>query len=416
MKKTGLPYIFILTLFIGILVQSFAENEDPKSLTEKGNIYASLENSAGLDFTRNVSNDALYSRSVASALALTLTYFVVTNHALMFGLEYDRNQVITETSNAYRNITRTKILLLGYQYAHQLTPSLALYGALQFGLGAARDYLKYFDAQDGNDNTALRTAAKIELGAYLLPVMTLPFLLQSRFGYSINNKKFDTRSERISGFYLSAAIVASLTCNSFYCHNPNLSRMVNPYAAGLLFISTGLSPFLQFGRQTTSYNDAAEYYDNLFNAGLRLAVGYYFIKYVAAMAELNMNRESSENPDTGYKNINSGTRLALGARANFPVETFLTHLFAQALFGIGRQLDQYGSDSNGSENKDRLTYLSFGLGYNLFLTPYVALTSILFYDINRYTNLASNIISRHATLGIRLLLAFYMYNSMQNIN
>ncbi|MFB6318891.1 hypothetical protein [Saccharicrinis sp. FJH54] len=411
MKTSGIIWLTLWLALVLFPMNLNAQNEPNSSnMFEKGRQYTQTHNDLDVSFQSRFSDGNKYATAVATALSLTFTWFFINNSGFVAQLDYSRTRTNNESNYSYRQIARNKMLYAGYIYGYQFSQTLGFYGSAMLGIGASRDYFRYLDQTDGNNSTSLLTGAKLELGAFWWPIMALPVLLQPRIGYALRNQALDNYTSVTSGLYLSASVIAALTCNDFYCRNNSISRIMNPYVPGLLFITTGLNPFLRFGNITSKYTDAANNVNNYFNAGLRLGFGIYLIQNLAALMYINSYSDKTVNQDTEYGNRDAGFKLGVGLRYNLPIaNSCLNNLYAQAKIGFGNRINEY-LNSESSTNKDRLFAYSMGLGYAYFLTSYMALTSTLLYEVNRYTNTVSSISTSYAGFAIRLALAFYISN------
>jgi hypothetical protein len=388
-----------------------AENENPqKGMFDKNQMYTGIHNDLDVSFQNQFSDGNKYASAMAAAMGLTFTWFFINNSGLIAQLNYSRTLTNSDSNYGYRQITRDKMLYLGYIYGYQMSQSLGLYGSALLGIGAARNYFKYLDATDGNNTTSLSTGAKIELGAYWRPFLALPILFQPQFGYSFLKKAYDARNTVTSGLYISASIIAALTCNDFYCRNSSIARIMNPYTAGLIFITTGLNPFVRLGNITSKSNNARNNVDNYFNTGLRIGMGMYVIQNLAALVFFNSYANKTTHQNSGDGNRDSGLKLGFGLRYNLPVvNSCLNNIFAQAKIGFGNRV--YKSlNGESNTNKDKLFLYSLGLGYAYFLTSYMALTSSVLYEVTRYTNRVSKSNTLDSGFAIRLALVFYISN------
>ncbi|MFB6342172.1 hypothetical protein ACE1ET_10625 [Saccharicrinis sp. FJH62] len=411
MKTTGI-ICFTLWVIVALLpLNLHAENEnDNEGMYAKNKMYTAIHNDLDIDIRNRFSDGDRLSNAIAATLSLSFTWFFINNSGLIAQLDYSRTLTNNESTYSFTQIARSKMLYAGYIYGYQLSQTLGLYGSAMLGIGAARDYFRYVNQAAGNNTKALLTGARLELGAYWWPILALPVLLQPRIGYALRNQANDSYNTVTSGLYMSASIIAALSCNDFYCRNSSIAKIMNPYLPGLIFITTGLNPFLQLGSITSKFTDAQNSVNNYFNTGLQLGFGIYLIQNLAALMYLNSYSNKTTQQDSDYGNRDSGFKFGVGLRYNLPfINSCLNNLYAQAKIGFGNRAYEY-LNSESSTNKDKIFAYSMGIGYAYFLTSYMALTSTLLYEVNRYTNTVSSISTSYSGFAIRLALAFYISN------
>ena len=386
----------VFFLIVGLCTTFYAKSEGGPF--KKGSHILNINDGLELEnLTRSSETSSDYSQ-FKSTLDLRFTYFLINNHGIVARLLYNRALDKSGGDYGYKTIERQNILFQGYIYGYELSRSIGLYATMMLGIGSGRDfYQDYYLGTDPNDRSALLTAARLELGAYLLPFIALPILLQPRIGYRYFHQGYNDGANITSGLFLMASVAMALNWNSYYCKNKALTRVVSPYMAGLVFLTAGITPFLQFGTQRYSYSDGYENIDNYFNAGLRIGAGMFFMQYLAVLLELNTYRNSASAKESDYESIQSGNKASIGLRGFLPIQHFiLSHFFGQVMLGFGRSTSSTISSSTYETINNVFSY-SFGIGYNYFLTSYLALTAIVLYTTNQFTRAESNL--KHTDRG-----------------
>jgi Outer membrane protein beta-barrel domain len=314
---------------------------------------------------RNLYYDRMDEDSVGSLSRLNLNlethYFPWERIGLGLEVQYDH----TSSKNGSETVTSDFIAYGHVTYGFPINPKWGIYIRGGAGIGSGKT-----EITQGTNSQEIKCdvfSYKFEVGA---PVhLNHNLYLNPLLSYKNTSKDFDVEEQIESGVRIGVGLVSYLNCGDEedYLDTMSFSIRRNRYAPGVSFI--GFHSMTSYSTGKTEFKFNSQSFEENYNR-FNLKVDYTFqvFQNFGLGAEVGFRSSKVESESSDFESIRNYILFAPKATYNFPTTNWLNDAFLTFGGGIGSRKTETTISGFTNEQKDKISVIGGGLGYNWFIS------------------------------------------------
>jgi len=285
-------------------------------------------------------------------------YYFRNKFAVGLEVQYDHSS----SKNGSETVTSDFITYGHLTYGLPINPKWGLYFRGGAGIGSGKT-----EFTQGTNSQKIKSdifSYKFEVGA---PIhLNHNLYLNPNLSYKNTSRDFDDQEEIESNFRVGIGLVSYLNCGDDYDYTDSMGPMVrrNRYAPGVSFI--GIHSMTSYSTGNTEIKFNSQTLEEDFNRmNFKVDYSYQIFQNFGLGAEVGYRRTAVESDN--IENIKSYFIFVPKVTYNIPTTNWLNDAFLTFGGGIGSRKNEITISGNTNEQKDKISVIGGGLGYNWFM-------------------------------------------------